>query len=246
MKKVILLLAVLFSIPAIHAQTDDTELDFDAPVIMKEKGNAFFMGPKLGVTISSLSQPEEGKLADGAGVGISGGLAMKARFGKASENSAGGTGFIGAGLELKYVSSSAKTIATNQDGKENAALTLGYFDIPVFAQVYPLAKVRGMNSLYVEVGVNFGALVSRSPKTLTLNNPGGEFSKVVYNIDNNGSKLKGGNICPLVGLGYTIPGTGLDINARYKIGASKLAGNFPSKMSSFEISLAWMFGVCKF
>ena len=67
-----------------------------------------------------------------------------------------------------------------------------------------------------------------------------------FNIDNNGSKVKGMDVRPLVGLGYTIPNTGLDINARYYIGTSDLSSSFKSKMNSFEVSLAWLFNASRF
>lgn len=245
MKKILLIMLSLFTVMTMQAQsTDDEDFgSFDTGSFAKDKNYAFFLGPKVGATVSTLSQPSYGKLGDGAGFGFSAGLAMKARFGHATENTFGGTGFLGVGLELKYTSNSMATKATDQDGKENASLSLDYFDIPVYLQVYPLAKISSMNTFYIEAGVNFGVLAGRKPNTLTTEDPEAMISKVVYNIDNDGSKLKGGNISPLIGIGYTIPGTGLDINARYNIGMTKLAGNFDSKVSSFQISLAWLFNL---
>jgi len=246
MKKLILILASLMMVGSVYSQTDDGEVDFFHGIEKKEKANAFFVGPKIGATFSSISNPEQSELSDGMGIGFSGGLALKTRFGRASENSTGGTGYWGIGLELKYSLNSMKTLATDQNGKENANLSLSYFDIPVFLQVYPLAKVKGANSLYIEAGVNFGLLTGKSPETLTTKNTGGQYALVTYNINTADSKLKGGNICPLIGLGYTFPGTGLDINLRYNIGMTNLAGNFQSKPSSLQISLAWLFNAGKF
>lgn len=243
MKKILFFIVALsLTVPG-FAQSDDGEEEF---IPIKEKSNAFFLGMKAGGTLTSMTQPDEGKLYDGSNFGFSGGVVLKARFGKASENSVGGTGYFGAGLELKYKLNSVKTLGTDEGGKENAKLSLGYFEVPVFVHIYPFAKSPSVNPLYVELGVAFAGTLSRSPKSLTLINPSDEYSQVTYNIDANGSKLKGMDVRPFAGLGYTIPNTGLDINARYYVGASELAGNFPCKMSTLEVSFAWLFNIGKF
>ncbi len=244
MKKILFFIAALsLSVPG-FAQSDDGEDDLISTG--KEKSNAFFLGPKVGGTMTSMTQPDEGKLYDGSGFGFSGGLVFQARFGKASENSVGGTGYFGAGLELKYKLNSVKTLGTDESGKENAKMSIGYFEVPVFAHIYPLAKSPSLNSLYVELGAAFAGTLSRSPKSLTLINPSADYSLVTYNLDANGNKLKGMDIRPFAGIGYTIPNTGLDLSARYYIGTSKLAENFPCKMNTLEVSLAWLFNVGKF
>ena len=243
MKKILFFIAALsLTVPG-FAQSDDGEDDF---IPTKTKSNAFFIGPKIGGTVTSMTQPDEGKLYDGSDFGFSGGLAFQARFGKASENSVGGTGYFGAGLELKYKLNSVKTYGTDESGKENAKMSIGYFEVPIFVHVYPIATSPSLNSLYVEFGASVAGTLSRSPKSLTLNNPSADYSQVTYNLDANGSKLKGMDVRPFAGVGYTIPNTSLDINARYYIGTSELAGNFPCKMNTLEVSLAWLFNIGKF
>jgi hypothetical protein len=95
--------------------------------------------------------------------------------------------------------------------------------------------------LYIEVGASIGGTLNRTPESLTINNPSAQYSSVTYNLDTDNSTLKGMDVRPLVGIGYTIPGTGLDINARYYIGTTELAGNFPCKMSTAEVSISWLF-----
>lgn len=244
MKKILFFIAALsLTVPG-FAQSDDGEDDFISTG--KEKRNVFFLGPKVGGTMTSMTQPIEGKLYDGLGFGFSGGLAFQARFGKASVNSVGGTGYFSVGLEIKYKLNSVKTLGTDESGKENAKMSIGNLEAPVFVHIYPFAKSPSLNSLYVELGAAFAGTLSRSPKSLMLNNPSADYSQVIYNLDANGSKLKCMDIRPLAGLGYTIPGTGLDINVRYYIGTSKLAGNFPCKMNTLEVSLAWLFNIGKF
>ena len=235
-------MALLSAMP-MFAQSDDGE---DIGNVVKAKDNAFFLGPKVGVTMSTMTQPDEGKLFDKSDIGFSAGMAFKARFGKATSNSEGGTGYVGLGLELMYTQNKAKTIATDEKGNENASLSMSYFEAPVSVQFYPLAKSNAMNHLYVELGVAFVGTLSRSPKTLTVEEPSADYSQVTYKLDADGSKLKGLDVRPMAGLGYTIPGTGLDVNARYYLGMSKMAENFKSKMNTLEVSLSWMFNIAKF
>lgn len=243
MKKLSLTLMALLSTMPMFAQSDDGE---EIGNVVKAKNNAFFLGPKVGVTMSTMTQPDEGKLFDKSDIGFSAGMAFKARFGKATSNSEGGTGYVGLGLELMYTQNKAKTIATDEKGNENASLSMGYFEAPVSVRFYPLAKSNAMNNLYVELGVAFVGTLSRSPKTLTVEEPSADYSQVTYKLDADGSKLKGLDVRPMAGLGYTIPGTGLDVNARYYLGMSKMAENFKSKMNTLEVSLSWMFNIAKF
>jgi opacity protein-like surface antigen len=203
------------------------------------KKNAFFIGPKIGGSLSSVSgQPAECDLFDGGSFGFTGGIAMKARFGRASENSYEGTGMFGVGLEVKYRQAKAKTIA-------NDDLSLGYLEIPVLFQLYPVASSSSFNGLYFEAGPDFAMLMSKSPDALSLNlnQPYPGVESVKYNTGD----LKGGDLRIVLGLGYTIPQTGLDINARYYIGTSELSDKvLPAKMSFIEVSLAWLFNVARF
>ena len=243
MKKIsFTLMALLFAMPT-FAQSDDGE---EIGNVVKARNNAFFLGPKAGVTMTTMTQPEEGKLFDKSDIGFSAGLALKARFGKATPNSEGGTGFVGLGMELKYTQNKAKTIATDENGNQNASLSMSYFEAPFYVQFYPLAKFNAMNSLYIEVGTSFVGTLGRSPKTLTVDEPSADYSQVTYKLDADGSKLKGMDVRPMAGIGYTIPGTGFDVNARYYLGMSKMAENFKSKMNTLEVSLSWMFNIAKF
>lgn len=244
MKKLLFFFAALaLAMPTI-AQTDDDE---DEGVIVKVKQNAFYVGPKVGVSLNTMTQPTEGDLYDAAGVGFSAGVAFKARFGQASTAAAAGTGHWGLGAELKYRYSSVKTKAIDEDGSKDADLSLGYFDVPVYAQFYPFVKSASFNSFYIELGASFGGTIYRSPKSLTLGaaDTKSEYGSVEYDINKDGSKLKGFDVRPLAGVGYTIPNTGLDINLRYYLGVQKLAGNFKSKISSAELSVAWNFCIGK-
>lgn len=241
-KHLFFVLALTIALPG-FAQSDDEEEYFPPS---KEKSNAFFVGPKIGGALTTMSQPNEGQLYDASAFGFTGGLAIKSRFGQATENSVGGTGYFGIGVELKYLQNTVKTLGTDDSGNENANLSVNYFNVPIYAQIYPFAKVPNLNTFYVELGLAFVGTLSRSPESLTLKNPSSEYSWVTYNFDTENSTLKGMDVRPLGGIGYTIPNSGLDINARYYLGTSSLAGNFPCKFNTLEISVAWFFNAGKF
>ncbi|MGN0213311.1 MAG: porin family protein [Muribaculaceae bacterium] len=222
-------------------------------VVLAKKKHAFYLGVKGGLDLTTMTQPDECDLYDGMGMGFSGGLVGRVRFNPATPTSAAGTGLLGAGLELKYKQNKVKTIGTDESGKANADFSVNYFEVPVYLQVFPFYKTDNMNTFYIEVGPDFAGVMGRSPKSLTVGKTSGDFSQVTYNLDTDGSQLKGMDIRVMAGLGYdfAIKNSNhettslIGINARYYLGTSKLAGNFNSKMSTMEVSLSWMFSIGK-
>lgn len=227
MKKTILFLIsfVLMGVmPALAQRDGGDERHFD-------KSNVIKLGPRVGLDFTSMTQPKEVDLYEGVGTSFDLGLALKTRFGRATEETRqGGTGLLGFGLEVNYKGNKVKTIG-DQD------LSLSYLEIPLLLQVYPMVKSNMMNSFYVEAGPDFALIASKSPSVLNVPS-----ANIAYHTGD----FKGGDLRFVVGLGYTIPKTSLDINARYYIGTSDLAGNFPCKMNTLEVSLAWMFRIAKF
>lgn len=236
MKKTIVLILASMLCTASFAQRRP-----EANITLAQKKHTFHLGVKGGLDFTSMTQPDECDLYDGSGLGFSGGIAGKFRFNQATPNSPAGTGLLGAGFELKYKQNTVKTIGTDEAGEENANLSLGYFEVPVFVQIYPFYKTNSMNNLYIEVGPDFAGTLSRKPESLTVDN-------VTYLLDKDGSKLKGMDVRLMAGLGYdfAVSNSLIGINARYYLGTSKLAGNFNSKMNTLEVSLSWMFNVGKF
>ena len=256
MKKVIVLILASMLCTTTFAQRDAQPQrggGRSAKPGLAQKKHAFYLGLKGGVGLSTMTQPEECNLYDGAGIGFNGGIVGKVRFGQATSNAPAGTGLLGAGLELKYKQNKVKTIGTDESGKANADLTVGYFEVPVYVQVYPFYRSDAMNTFYIEAGPCIAGTLSRSPKSLTVSDLKGDYSSVTYNIDNNGSKLKGMDVRVMAGVGYDFALKNekgeakhlIGINARYYLGTSELAKNFKSKMSTFEISLSWMFNIGK-
>lgn len=248
MKKLLLLLFAAMLCSSVDAQRNRQFRQEEAT-----KKHAFYLGLKGGLDMTSMPQPSECDLYDGAGAGFSIGVVGKARFNPADNGADPGTGLLGAGIELKYKQNTVKTIGTNEKGESNANLSVGYFEVPVYVQVYPFYKSDNMNTFYLEAGPCFAGTLSRSPKTLTVDNLKGDFSSVTYNIDSDGSKLKGMDVRVMAGLGYDFAikndkgetSSLVGINARYYLGTSELAKNFKSKMNTFEISVSWMFNIGK-
>ena len=230
MKKYLFLTLALLSITPVFAQTDDDDAIFNSNVIGKPKNYAIYVGPQVGLTTTSMTQPLECDLYDGMGIGFSAGASMRVRLGRMSENSDGGTGVFGVGLDLKYKQNKVKTI-----GDSN--LSLGYFEVPVMLQLYPFYKITKLNGLYVEAGVDIAGTMTKSPDLLTVQTNVG---RIIYHTGD----LKGFDCRIPIGLGYTIR-NGFGVNLRYYIGTSELAENIPCKMSSVELSLAWLFKVSK-
>lgn len=218
-----------------------------------QKKHAFYVGLKGGLDITTMTQPDGCDLYDGAGMGYSGGIVGRVRFNQATPNAPAGTGLFGAGLELKYKLNTVKTVGADEAGNANADLSVGYFEVPVFVQLYPFYRSDAMNTFYIEAGPDFAGTINRKPKSLTVMDPSEDFGSVTYNIDNNESKFKGGDIRVMAGIGYDFAIKNekyettnmIGLNARYYMGTSKLAKNFNSKMSTFEISLSWMFNIGK-
>lgn len=205
----------------------------------KPKANALYVGPSVGVTMTTVSgQPKDYDLFDGAGIGFTGALLAKARFGKGTVNSPAGTGMFGVQLEARYKLNTLKTAAADN-------LKLGYLEIPVLVQFYPLSGTIGGNGLYIEAGPDIALLMSKSPDVLRLelNQPYPGDQAINYNTGD----LKGGDLRAAVGIGYHLPELGLGINARYYLGTSELSKNaLPSKLNTMEVSLSWLFKVAMF
>lgn len=220
------------------AQIDD---EIDVGISEKVYNHAIMVGPTAGVTMTMTSgQPPKYDLFDGSGIGFSGGLAARMRFGRGTRNSQEGTGMFAAGLEVKYTLNSVKT-----KGEDN--LTLGYLDIPVLLQFYPLAGSKTANGLFLEVGPDFALLMTKSPDKLNLplNQPYPGIQAVEYATGD----LTGGDLRIAVGLGYNLSFSKMDlgIHARHYLGMSELSKNIlPTKLNTIELSLSLMFRVVKF
>lgn len=187
------------------------------------------IGPRVGGGLA-LASDGDLKFTDGSGFGYDAGLGVNLRFGgKDSKGRAlNGQGLFGIGLELNYAGYSVKTVSD-----EN--LNLNYFEVPLLLQFYPAFQTKQMKNLYIEVGPTFSALISKSPDEIKIDPLTSLITK----------DLKGGDIKGTIGVGYRISKSGANdgfyINLRYNHGFSNLAGNLPTKISSAELTIGYLF-----
>lgn len=187
------------------------------------------VGPRIAGGMSSMSEGDGLKIYDKGGMSFGGGLAANIRFG--GKDSKGrnldGQGLFGVGLELNYKQHAVKTLP----GED---LKLGYFEVPIMLQFYPCYNTKQLKNLYVEVGPTIAGTLSKSPDIL-------EYNDITYHTGD----LKGFDVKATLGVGYRFSklsaNDGFYANARYYLGTSKLAGNFPGKISSIEISIGYLF-----
>ena len=124
---------------------------------------------------------------------------------------------------------------------------MGYLDVPVLFQFYPLASTTTANGLFLEAGPDFALLMTKSPDKLNLplNQPYPGIQKVEYATGD----LNGGDLRIAVGMGYNQSFSKMDlgIHTRYYLGMSELSKNvLPTKLNTIELSLSLMFRVAKF
>lgn len=245
-KKVLFMLFFLVGALSCYAQIEEVDEGFgqkttkQSPKAVEKKGRVlsiktknynyeFSLGVRAGAGISTMSEGDDLHIYDGSGVAFGGGIAANLRFGgKDSRGRAlDGQGLLGIGLELNYKSVSVKTLADED-------LKLSYFEVPVMLQLYPAYNSKQLKNLYVELGATIAGTMSASPESLSYDN-------TVYKTGD----LKGFDVKPTIGLGYRFnrnsANDGFYMNARYYLGTSDLAGNFPGKISSAEISIGYLF-----
>lgn len=215
--------------PTTKTTTQSSSVGRQISVKTKNYNYELSVGPRAGAGTTSMSEGDGLKFADGSGMNFGGGIAANIRFGgKDSRGRAlDGQGLIGAGIEFNYKSLSVKSL-----GDED--LKMGYFEVPIMLQLYPCYNTKQLKNLYIEVGPTIAGTLSSSPENVKINN-------TAYKTGD----LKGFDVKATVGVGYrfnkTSANDGFYVNARYYIGTSNLAGNFPGKLSSAEISIGYLF-----
>lgn len=142
-------------------------------------------------------------------------------------------GFVG-GLELEYqatdIFSLTGGVLYSQEGAKNdlqggkVTTKLDYINIPILANVY-VAK-----GLAVKLGVQPAFNVNSEVKLASGN------SSTSHNTD-----AKTFDFSIPVGLSYEFSGVPVVIDARYNWGLTKVADNFDSKNSVFQITLGYKF-----
>lgn len=181
-----------------------------------------YMGVKGGASFSTMNGlPDALGLDPKMGVGFQGGIVAGIRLGRwgGNDKAEGGTGRFGIQLEALYSQRTVKTEVEN--------LKLSYFEVPVLAQCYITRDI------FVELGPTIAGTLSSSPDEMKTGN-----------MAIATGELKGFDVMLTGGVGYKHK-SGFIASARYNYGMSELAGNFPGKISTFNVSVGWVFDLNK-
>lgn len=212
------LLLAVFSSSKIVGQEDADSNKNGVAATIEGASSKISIGPTIGLNITNLSgNPENLDLNAASGAGVRLGLASNFHFGRLTDSSDGGTGKYGMQLEAVYSQQKADTDLGN--------VNLSYLDVPILAQ-YNFPK--GNNFFVIEAGPTFSLLLSSSPDKI------GNANAAIHI-----GELKGSDLKLTFGLGFKSK-KGFFANARYYLGTSKLAGNFPVKTNIASVSLGWL------
>lgn len=227
MKKLLLLAAIfMMAIPSNAQVTFDEEESsqqeegFGSEGFVDKRKNVVSLGITAGANYSMMSKYDPVDLGSRSGIGFQGGAAINIHFGQRRGADAG-TGPVGLQIEALYAQHSMKTDLSDD-------IKLGYLEIPVLLKYYITPNVN------IELGPTFSYILSKSPDVL-------EGTSTTIAI----GELKGGDIKGTVGVSYQTK-SGFYASARYNLGFSELAGNFPCKVSTVSVSIGYLFNIFKF
>ena len=188
--------------------------------VVDSRKNVVSLGITAGGNYAMMSKYDPVDLGARSGIGFQGGLAINARFGQRRGADAG-TGPVGLQIEALYAQHSMKTDLSDD-------IKLGYLEVPVLFKYYITSNLN------IELGPTFCYLLSKSPDVLE-----GTSTNIYI------GELKGGDLKGTVGISYQTKG-GFYASARYNMGFSELAGNFPCKVSTASVSIGYLFNIFKF
>lgn len=234
------LLFATFGLSKTVAQTENVKTEgIGSNVTNLSRPYVISLGPAVGANFSSLSGDPEGiDLKAKSGNGFRAGLVLNAHFfghaykeidGKKVPQEGLGSGKFGFQLEAMYSQVKSKTDLVKSK-TDLGNIDLSYLDVPVLLQYNIPFKE---NSFILEAGSTFSLLMSSSPDEISNNNV------AIHTGD-----LKGSDLKATFGVAFKSK-KGLLLDARYNLGTSDLAGNFPVKTSVISVSLGWLFTIAK-
>lgn len=215
-RRIILIILAFLSCNALFAQYNAYRPIGPAPKTDKPFRAA--VGIKGG---GGLAIPTDPNFSDGTVLKFKNGMAgqfgvvANIHFGRRNTSSPGGTGWIGLQAEALY--------GFRRIGVENDFLNMHCIEIPLLFQVYPL------KTLAIEAGATFTKIMKCSPEQM-------QYNDVIFNT----GQLSSSDVMLSLGIAYKIVPE-LVVDLRYNYGRSPLAGNFDSKISTFNISVEYMF-----
>lgn len=176
------------------------------------------IGPKVGAGLTIGSASNLYNFGSSVGLGVQGGLAINAHFGRRSRLGDGGTGWFGAEVEALYCYRRLQW--------DKTSVGFSCIEFPVLGQVYPIPK------LGVEVGFTLVKILGLSPDMMSS---GLSYMSI--------GQIRAKDVMLTTGACYTIKGFMADV--RFNLGFSNLAGNFDVKVSSAMFSFAYLIPILK-
>lgn len=179
----------------------------------------FWLGPKVGANLAFGSTPDNMPGMDvKTGAGFEVGIVANLRFLRPEDKPLGNER-LGAQVEFLY--------SMQNLGTADKTISMNCFEVPVLVQWYPIS------SFGVEVGPTFKGAMASSPKDL-------HYGTTIYNM----SKLKAMDVMVTFGILYKHK-SGFNVDLRYNLGNSDIAGNFKTKASTLALSFGWLFPLIK-
>jgi len=179
-------------------------------------------GPKLGAGLSHASQPDlfDVRLKSGftyqAGLSVNAGFVYYDSYGH--KLSPKGIGRLGLAVELLLSGRKAKT--------ENGKLSMLCLEIPILLRFFIT------DGLSLEAGTTLVQPLKVGPETLQM-----------QDLLLNTGELKPSDVMFTLGAGYRL--SNLDIGFRCNIGTSSLASNLNSKITTYTLSVGYLFPLIK-
>lgn len=217
-KKNFLLFIAMLICSASFSQKNDEPDPILIPGSYNERNFTFEIGPTIGLGVAKGTDTSYGFGFD-SGLAFQIGASGKMHFGHRYESSPSGTGLFGTSVAIIYES--------RMPSIKKQALTMHCIEVPVLLQFYPIASLASEFAL--EAGVTFIKILKCSPEQLQIND-------IVLQT----GQLSSSDVMLSLGTSYQAP-FHLSIGLRYNLGLMPLAGNLDSRISTFHVSVAYMF-----
>lgn len=206
-------------------QPKEETFKVETPIFDNTAGDVYYkpynlwIGPKIGADITFGGTPDNMPGLDvKTGGGFEVGIVANLRFLR-PEDRPFGNERLGAQIEVLYSMQSL--------GTADKSITMNCFEVPVLFQWYPISNFA------VEVGPTFKGSLATSPKDLA-------YGSSVYDM----SKAKAMDVMVTFGVLYKHK-SGFNVDLRYNLGNSDIAGNIGIKPSTLALSFGWLFPIIK-
>lgn len=260
MKRSIVFLFFITFVLGVYGQYNGITPDYKKPIgerlgkaidiTTKDYSYAFSIGPTVGVgipyMIPTYDQKGHGYIDWEGTFCWKAGAALNVRFGNKDkrDNPLYGQGLLGAGLELCYITRSAKAAVYWRDyyvnsGQDGGTLRLNSLEIPLLLQIYPAYKNMYFRNLYIELGPSFSMVVNSYGVVSNWESWDETFVRGTM------GRIRSEDVNLAVGVGWRVnknlANAGFYFNLRYTLATQSLATNFPLKINTAELNVGYLF-----